>query len=134
MPEKCVIIRSVSKVHDEWFADEKRVRDTVGILDGPVIPIPDDGREVISLTLIVFSLCTFLALLTQNVSLTHLNLMFSLLVEYALISLLLKKFFRLHVVILSALHAGLVRLFFIILVYACIIAFVAFSKAYKFNC
>lgn len=43
MPEKCVIIRSVSKVHDEWFADEKRVRDTVGILDGPVVPIHGDG-------------------------------------------------------------------------------------------
>lgn len=57
MPEKCVIIRSVSKVHDEWFADEKRVRETVGILDGPVIPTPDDGGEVIPFdlsTLIIF--------------------------------------------------------------------------------
>ncbi|KAF2616447.1 hypothetical protein F2Q68_00038375 [Brassica cretica] len=37
---------SVSKVHDEWFADEERVRKTVGILDGPVIPTPDDSGEL----------------------------------------------------------------------------------------
>ncbi|CAG7900203.1 unnamed protein product [Brassica rapa] len=39
---------SVSKVHDEWFADEERVRKTVGILDAPVIviPTPDDGGEL----------------------------------------------------------------------------------------
>ncbi|CAL9213873.1 unnamed protein product [Arabidopsis halleri] len=36
---------SVSKVHDEWFADEERVRRTVGILEGPVVPTPD-GREL----------------------------------------------------------------------------------------
>ncbi|CAH2038804.1 unnamed protein product, partial [Thlaspi arvense] len=35
---------SVSKVHDEWFADEERVRRTVGLLEGPVIPKPDGGE------------------------------------------------------------------------------------------
>uniref|UniRef100_A0A1J3JI90 RBR-type E3 ubiquitin transferase n=2 Tax=Noccaea caerulescens TaxID=107243 RepID=A0A1J3JI90_NOCCA len=35
---------SVSKVHDEWFADEERVRRTVGILEGPVVTTPDDGE------------------------------------------------------------------------------------------
>ncbi|VVA90133.1 unnamed protein product [Arabis nemorensis] len=35
---------SVSKVHDEWFADEERVRRTVGILEGPVVPTPDGGE------------------------------------------------------------------------------------------
>ncbi|CAN8295399.1 unnamed protein product [Cochlearia groenlandica] len=35
---------SVSKVHDEWFADEERVRRTVGILEGPVISTPDGGE------------------------------------------------------------------------------------------
>jgi len=42
--------RSVSKVNDEWFADEERVRRTVGILEGPVVTTPD-GREVIPLIL-----------------------------------------------------------------------------------
>lgn len=42
--------RIVGKVHDEWFADEERVRRTVGILEGPVVPTPD-GREVIPLIL-----------------------------------------------------------------------------------
>lgn len=37
--------RSVSKVHDEWFADEEKVRRSVGLLEKPVVPFPD-GREV----------------------------------------------------------------------------------------
>ena len=28
--------RSVSKVHDEWFADEENVRKAVGLLENPV--------------------------------------------------------------------------------------------------
>ncbi|XP_059628610.1 probable E3 ubiquitin-protein ligase ARI8 [Cornus florida] len=32
---------NVSKVHDEWFADEERVRRTVGLLEKPV-PLPND--------------------------------------------------------------------------------------------
>ncbi|CAI0401922.1 unnamed protein product [Linum tenue] len=36
---------SVSKVHDEWFADEGRVRKAVGLLEAPVVPFPD-GREM----------------------------------------------------------------------------------------
>lgn len=28
--------RSVSKVHDEWFADEEKVRKAVGLLENPV--------------------------------------------------------------------------------------------------
>ncbi|KAL1200345.1 putative E3 ubiquitin-protein ligase ARI5 [Cardamine amara subsp. amara] len=35
---------SVSKLHDEWFADEERVRRTVGILEGPVVSTPDGGE------------------------------------------------------------------------------------------
>ncbi|KAJ4886254.1 putative E3 ubiquitin-protein ligase ARI7 [Raphanus sativus] len=33
---------SVGKFHDEWFADEERVRNTVGILESPVVPPSDD--------------------------------------------------------------------------------------------
>ncbi|KAJ6902422.1 hypothetical protein NC651_020030 [Populus alba x Populus x berolinensis] len=36
---------SVSKVHDEWFADEEKVRRAVGLLEEPVVPFPD-GREM----------------------------------------------------------------------------------------
>lgn len=32
-------------MHDEWFADEDRVRKAVGLLEKPVIQYPDD-REV----------------------------------------------------------------------------------------
>ncbi|CAH8308994.1 unnamed protein product [Eruca vesicaria subsp. sativa] len=35
---------SVSKVHDEWFADEERVRKAVGILERPVVSTPDGGE------------------------------------------------------------------------------------------
>ncbi|KAE8664109.1 putative E3 ubiquitin-protein ligase ARI8 [Hibiscus syriacus] len=37
---------SVSKVHDEWFADEEKVRRSVGLLEKPVVPFLD-GREMI---------------------------------------------------------------------------------------
>ncbi|XP_021734337.1 probable E3 ubiquitin-protein ligase ARI8 isoform X2 [Chenopodium quinoa] len=37
---------SVSKVHDEWFADEEKVRNTVGLLERPVIEFPN-AREMI---------------------------------------------------------------------------------------
>ncbi|XVE90685.1 hypothetical protein DITRI_Ditri20bG0096600 [Diplodiscus trichospermus] len=36
---------SISKVHDEWFADEEKVRRSVGLLEKPVVPFPD-GREM----------------------------------------------------------------------------------------
>uniref|UniRef100_A0A2P2LQM7 RBR-type E3 ubiquitin transferase n=1 Tax=Rhizophora mucronata TaxID=61149 RepID=A0A2P2LQM7_RHIMU len=36
---------SVSKVHDEWFADEEKVRRSVGLLDKPVVQFLD-GREM----------------------------------------------------------------------------------------
>uniref|UniRef100_A0A6N2NBS2 RBR-type E3 ubiquitin transferase n=1 Tax=Salix viminalis TaxID=40686 RepID=A0A6N2NBS2_SALVM len=36
---------SVSKVHDEWFADEEKVRKAVGLLEEPAVPFPD-GREM----------------------------------------------------------------------------------------
>ncbi|CAA7027310.1 unnamed protein product [Microthlaspi erraticum] len=36
---------SVSKVHDEWFADEERIRKTVGILESPVVP-PSADRDL----------------------------------------------------------------------------------------
>ncbi|XP_011014998.1 PREDICTED: probable E3 ubiquitin-protein ligase ARI8 [Populus euphratica] len=36
---------NVSKVHDEWFADEEKVRKAVGLLEKPVVPFPD-GREM----------------------------------------------------------------------------------------
>ncbi|KAE8681893.1 putative E3 ubiquitin-protein ligase ARI8 [Hibiscus syriacus] len=37
---------SVSKVNDEWFADEEKVRRSVGLLEKPVVPFPN-GREMI---------------------------------------------------------------------------------------
>lgn len=36
---------SVSKVHDEWFADEEKVRKTVGLLERPVVMFPN-AREM----------------------------------------------------------------------------------------
>ncbi|KDP42814.1 hypothetical protein JCGZ_23756 [Jatropha curcas] len=36
---------SVSKVHDEWFADEEAVRKSVGLLDKPVVQFPN-AREL----------------------------------------------------------------------------------------
>ncbi|XP_022720182.1 probable E3 ubiquitin-protein ligase ARI8 [Durio zibethinus] len=36
---------SVSKVYDEWFADEEMVRRSVGLLEKPVVPFPH-GREM----------------------------------------------------------------------------------------
>lgn len=42
--------RSVSKVHDEWFADEEKVRRSVGLLEKPVVPFRD-GREVSGVTI-----------------------------------------------------------------------------------
>lgn len=35
------IDRSVSKVHDEWFADEEKVRKAVGFLERPVVEYPN---------------------------------------------------------------------------------------------
>lgn len=40
--------RSVSKVHDEWFADEEKVRKAVGLPEKPVIEYPN-AKEVNSL-------------------------------------------------------------------------------------
>lgn len=37
--------RSVTKVHDEWFADEARVRKQVGLLEAPVVHVLN-AREV----------------------------------------------------------------------------------------
>ena len=50
------IFRSVGKVHDEWFADEERVRNTVGILENPVVPPSDDDTEVCPLNCRILSL------------------------------------------------------------------------------
>ncbi|XP_057962909.1 probable E3 ubiquitin-protein ligase ARI8 isoform X2 [Malania oleifera] len=36
---------SVSKVHDEWFADEEKVRKAVGLLENPVVEFPN-AREL----------------------------------------------------------------------------------------
>ncbi|KAB1203439.1 putative E3 ubiquitin-protein ligase ARI8 [Morella rubra] len=36
---------SVSKVHDEWFADEEKVRRAVGLLERPVVDYPN-AREL----------------------------------------------------------------------------------------
>ncbi|GAB2229164.1 hypothetical protein Droror1_Dr00023300 [Drosera rotundifolia] len=35
---------SISKVHDEWFADEEKVRNTVGLLSKPVVKFPCAGE------------------------------------------------------------------------------------------
>nr|CAD1822998.1 unnamed protein product [Ananas comosus var. bracteatus] len=49
----CVLLRhynwSVSKVHDEWFADEEKVRKAVGLLEQPA-DMPN-GREIMRFTL-----------------------------------------------------------------------------------
>lgn len=37
--------RNVTKVHDEWFADEARVRKQVGLLEAPVVHVLN-AREV----------------------------------------------------------------------------------------
>ncbi|KAK6930592.1 Zinc finger, C3HC4 RING-type [Dillenia turbinata] len=46
----CILLRhynwSVSKVNDEWFADEARVRQAVGLLEKPVVEFPN-APEVI---------------------------------------------------------------------------------------
>lgn len=39
--------RNVGKVHDEWFADEDKVRRVVGLLEKPVVKFPN-GEEVSS--------------------------------------------------------------------------------------
>uniref|UniRef100_A0A6N2LQ40 RBR-type E3 ubiquitin transferase n=1 Tax=Salix viminalis TaxID=40686 RepID=A0A6N2LQ40_SALVM len=40
-----ILLRSVSKVHDEWFVDEEKVRRAVGLLEEPAVPFPN-GREM----------------------------------------------------------------------------------------
>lgn len=40
--------RSVNKVHEEWFADEERVRKSAGLLEKPVVPL-SRVKEVCSL-------------------------------------------------------------------------------------
>lgn len=47
--------RSVSKVNDEWFADEENVRKTVGLLENG-IPLPDVEEVIIMWKLAVFQL------------------------------------------------------------------------------
>lgn len=42
--DELVFCRSVSKVHDAWFADEDRVRKAVGLLEKPVALDPN-ARE-----------------------------------------------------------------------------------------
>jgi len=50
----CVnVFRCVSRVHDEWFADEEKVRDAVGLLEKPVVDFPTDGE--VCLPLFIFS-------------------------------------------------------------------------------
>lgn len=44
--------RSVSKVHDEWFADEERVRRAVGLLEKPVAQLLNN-REVNNLYCVI---------------------------------------------------------------------------------
>lgn len=47
--------RSISKVHDEWFADEEAVRNSVGLLDKPVVQF-SNAREVSAPSIWVLSL------------------------------------------------------------------------------
>lgn len=41
------MIRSVSKVNDEWFADEERVRASVGLLEKPATSKRQNQKEVL---------------------------------------------------------------------------------------
>lgn len=105
--------RSVGKVHDEWFADEERVRNTVGILERPVVP-PSDDTEVFSLNYRIWFGFLHFSFLIIHVLLTH-DVLFSLHVESVLIRTLLRKLLRFLVDILSALRAGQVRCSFFFL-------------------
>ncbi|XP_043693878.1 probable E3 ubiquitin-protein ligase ARI8 isoform X1 [Telopea speciosissima] len=37
---------STSKVHEAWFADEEKVRKAVGLLEQPIVEIPEKGKEI----------------------------------------------------------------------------------------
>lgn len=54
--------RSVNKVHEEWFADEERVRKSVGLLEKPIVPL-SRVTEVRSL-LCYWKLIHFVAIIT----------------------------------------------------------------------
>lgn len=47
-PPTCIGIfcRSVSKVNDEWFANEEKVRAEVGLLEKPVVVVRQYEKEV----------------------------------------------------------------------------------------
>ncbi|XP_020407931.1 uncharacterized protein [Zea mays] len=59
-PEACVLLRnynwSVSKVHDEWFADEERVRKVVGLPEKH-IEMPNDRERPIAPVDLYRSIC-----------------------------------------------------------------------------
>lgn len=43
--DNCIsLFRNVSQLHDEWFADEERVRRSVGLLSKSVILFPNDSE------------------------------------------------------------------------------------------
>lgn len=52
--------RSVTKVHDEWFADETRVRKLVGLLEEPVVHA-SNAREVgnVDIYIFIFNLASY---------------------------------------------------------------------------
>lgn len=75
----CVIptLRNVSKVHDEWFADEEKVRNAVGLLDRPVVGFPD-STEVSICIFNQFHAVDYLLCTSLPSSIYHLQFMSSL--------------------------------------------------------
>lgn len=48
--------RNVSNVHDAWFADEEKVRKTVGLLEKPIVHYSPNAKEVSNHNLVVLVL------------------------------------------------------------------------------
>ena len=44
-----IFCRCVSRVHDEWFADEEKVRHAVGLLDKPLVHFVSDAEAEVCL-------------------------------------------------------------------------------------
>lgn len=115
--------RSISKVHDEWFADEETVRKSVGLLETPVVHF-SNARDVRTSIISMHSwgwLCSACLILNVTVSLlltfvcfiTVIYIFFyfsSLLVGYVLNPFLMIRLPQLRVGIPFVGHAGQVHL------------------------
>ncbi|KAK6915781.1 Ariadne domain [Dillenia turbinata] len=102
---------SVSKVHDEWFADEEKVRRIVGLLESPVVHVPN-AREVIMPTLLLLLLLLLFYSITMGLwvfahtSICYLVVQHRLTAGYVLKPIPVIDYTLLLVAILSAPLAG----------------------------